>query len=220
MLMDAITTFKEKLSPEERRLVAGLNTPARIQAFLDELIYPEGEKNRSLVDVLRQGKAHCLDGGLFAAAALRLLGYPPLVLDMQPEPGTDDDHVIAIYRSKGCWGSVAKSNYSGLRLREPVYRTLRELVMSYFEDSFNMARQKTLRTYTRPVNLVRFDRQEWMTEASGVDAVEAYLKTARLIPILKPGQAEALSSVDERSFNAGTLGLNPDGVYKLGDKNR
>jgi len=218
--MNAITTFKEKLSPEERRLVAGLNTPARIQAFLDELIYPEGEKNRSLVDVLRQGKAHCLDGGLFAAAALRLLGYPPLVLDMQPEPGNDDDHVIAIYRSRGCWGSVAKSNYSGLRLREPVYRTLRELVMSYFEDSFNMARQKTLRTYTRPVNLVRFDRQEWMTEASGVDAVEAYLKTARLIPILKPGQAEALSSVDERSFNAGTLGLNPDGVYKLGDKNR
>jgi len=220
MLMDAITTFKEQLSPEERRLVTGLNTPARIQAFLDELIYPEGEENRSLVDVLRQGKAHCLDGGLFAAAALRLLGYPPLVLDMQPEPGTDDDHVVAIYRSRGCWGSVAKSNYSGLRLREPVYRTLRELVMSYFEDSFNMARQKTLRTYTRPVNLVRFDRQEWMTEASGVDAVEAYLKTARLIPILKPGQAEALSSVDERSFNAGTLGLNPDGVYKLGDKNR
>ena len=218
--MDAITTFKEQLSPEERRLVTGLNTPARIQAFLDELIYPEGEKNRSLVDVLRQGKAHCLDGGLFAAAALRLLGYPPLVLDMQPEPGTDDDHVVAIYRSRGCWGSVAKSNYSGLRLREPVYRTLRELVMSYFEDSFNMARQKTLRTYTRPVNLVRFDRQEWMTEASGVDAVEAYLKTARLIPILKPGQAEALSSVDERSFNAGTLGLNPDGVYKLGEKNR
>lgn len=158
--MDAITTFNEQLSPEERHLVAGLNTPARIQAFLDELIYPEGEENRSLVEVLRQGKAHCLDGGLFAAAALRLLGYPPLIMDMQPEPGTDDDHVIAIYRSKGCWGSVAKSNYSGLRFREPVYRTLRELVMSYFEDSFNMARQKTLRTYTRPVNLVRFDRQE------------------------------------------------------------
>ena len=218
--MNAITSFTDQLLAEEQRLVTGLNSPARIQDFLDKLIYPDGDENRPPIEVLRQGEAHCLDGGLFAAAALRLLGYPPLIVDMQPEPGTDDDHVIAIYRSMGCWGCIAKSNFSGLRLREPVYRTLRELVMSYFEDFFNMARQKTLRTYTRPVNLERFDRLNWMTEPSGVDAVETYLKKARLSPLLKPGQAAGLSGVDERSFMAGTLGLNPDGVFKLGEKDR
>lgn len=212
--MDSITSFMDQLSPEERRRVEKLNSPERIQAFLDELIYPVGDENRSPVEVIRQGKAHCLDGGLFAAAVLRLLGYPPLIVDMQPEPGTDDDHVIAVYRAMGCWGCIAKSNFSGLRLREPVYRTIRELVMSYFEDFFNMAHHKTLRTYTRPINLERFDRLNWMTEASGVDAIETFLKTARLVPVIKPAQSEMLSRVDDRSFNAGTLGLNPDGVFK------
>jgi hypothetical protein len=216
--MDSIKAFKEQFSQDEQRRLTQLDSPGRIQAFLDELKYPGGEENRSPIEVFRQGKAHCLDGGLFAAAALRLLGCPPLILDMQPEPGADDDHVIAIYRSRGCWGSVAKSNFSGLRLREPVYRTLRELVISYFEDFFNMERQKTLRTYTRPINLGKFDRLNWMTESSGVDAVEAFLKTAHLIPIIKPAQSKVLSLVDERSFNAGTLGLNPDGVFQVENK--
>ena len=194
-----------------------LDTPCRIQAFLDEMVYPSGEANRSVLEVLRQRQAHCLDGGLFAAAALHRLGHRALILDMQPHPGQDDDHVLALYRMDGCWGALAKSNFSGLRLREPIYRTTRELVLSYFEDFFNLQKQKTLRGYSRPINLARFDHTRWMTEAQGVDAIEGYLKTVRLTALISQAQAARLSPVDQRSFEAGTLGLNPDGAFKLPD---
>lgn len=212
--MDAIKLFDEKLTADERALIDGMDAPFRIQAFLDEIAYPAGEENRSPVDVLRLRQAHCLDGGLFAAAALRRIGYPPLILDMQPEPGRDDDHVLALYREFGCWGAVAKSNYSGLRYREPVYRTIRELVLSYFDNFFNIKGEKTLRFYTEPVDLEMFDDKNWMTDASGVDGVEAYLKSVDVVRLITPEQANFLSPVDGRSFKAGTLGLNMDGAYK------
>jgi len=192
----------------------GLDAPFRIQEFLDGIAYPDGEENRSPVDVLRLRQAHCLDGGLFAAASLRRIGYPPLILDMQPEPGRDDDHVLTLYREFSCWGAVAKSNYSGLRFREPVYQTIRELVLSYFDDFFNIKGEKTLRFYTEPINLELFDDRNWMTDASGVDQVEAYFKKIDLIPLITSEQAAYLSPVDDRSFRAGTLGINPEGAYK------
>ena len=97
----------------------------------------------------------------FSAAALRWLGYPPLIVDL--EAVRDSDHVLAVYRADGHWGAVAKSDYAGLRSREPVYRTVRELVMSYFEHYYNPAGEKSLRAYSRPVNLARFDHMGWMT---------------------------------------------------------
>ena len=212
--MKSLTLLEDQLTAEERRLLDGLDTPYRIQSFLDELVYPAEEANRSALEVLRQRQAHCLDGGLFAAAALARLGHPPIILDMQPQPGTDDDHVLALYKADGCWGALAKSNYSGLRLREPVFRSTRELALSYFEDFFNLLGEKTLRAITRPIRLARFDRLRWMTESSGVDAIEAYLKTARLTPLITDAQAARLSPVDKRSFQAGTLGLNPAGAFQ------
>lgn len=211
--MDAIKQFDEKLTADERALMDGLDSPFRIQEFLDGITYPSGEENRSPVDVLRLRRAHCLDGGLFAAAALRRVGYPPLILDMQPDPGRDDDHVLTIYREFDCWGAVAKSNYSGLRFREPVYQTIRELVLSYFDDFFNIKREKTLRYYTEPINLEIFDEKNWLTEASGVDEVEAYLKQVDVVQLISPEQANYLSPVDSRSFKAGTLGINLEGAY-------
>ena len=98
---------------------------------------------------------------LFAAAALRGTACPPLILDLASV--RDDDHVIAVYRANGYWGAIAKSNYSGLRFRSPVYRTLRELALSYFEHYYNLKGEKTLRAYSRPVNLTRFDSIDWMT---------------------------------------------------------
>ena len=191
-----------------------LKTPYQIQQFIDSIKYPSGERNRSMLEVLRERQAHCLDGGMFAAHCLRLIGFPPIILDILPEPGTDDDHVLALFRENECWGAVAKSNYSGLRFREPVYRGLRELVMSYFDDFFNTEGQKTLRAYTKPISLAAFDKYDWLMDARGVDKVEVYLKTLKKIPVISEQQANALNPLDKRSFEAGRLGLNPLGVYK------
>ena len=140
--------FKVRLTSEQRGAWQSLTSPANIQAFLDTIPYSAEDANRSPLRVLQERQAHCLDGGLFAAAALRQLGHPPLIVDLLPDPGTDDDHVLAIFRRNGCFGAVAKSNFAGLRYREPVYRSLRNLVMSYFEVYFNVRGEKTLRSYT------------------------------------------------------------------------
>ena len=115
----------------------------------------------------------------------------------------DDDHVLAIFRARGCWGAVAKSNYSGLRYREPVYRTLRELVMSYFEHYYNLRREKTLRKYSRPVNLRRFDRIGWMTAEEDVWAIPEYLCDHPPHSGDAAGLAARLGRVDARLFAAG-----------------
>lgn len=209
-----VRQFNQSLTQNEKMVMDSLHSPALIQTFLDETHYPSGEENRSPLEVLRQRTAHCLDGGLFAAAALRRIGFPPLILDMQPEPGMDDDHVLALFKIKGCWGAVAKSNYSGLRYREPIHRNLRELVLTYFDDFFNVNGLKTLRYYSKKLNLKHLDHVGWMSSSEGVDAVEGYLKTVKLTRLITPGQAELLALVDKRSFQAGNLGINPEGAYQ------
>jgi len=205
--------FEKQLNPQEKTILDGLRTPADIQEFLDRMPYASGERNRSPLEVIRERQAHCLDGGLWAAAMLRRLGFPPLIMDLLPEPGQDDDHVLALFRFEGCWGAVAQSNYTGLRYREAIHRNLRELVLSYFEDYFNVFGCKTLRSYTRPIDLSRFDHLDWMILPSGVNEVEEYLKTVHSHPLLTPGQISRLAGVDKLSFEAGRIGLNEEGVY-------
>lgn len=185
-----------------------LNTPEKIQRFLDaEIAYnkePRGPTCRSPRRVLRDRVAHCLEGALFGAAALRFHGDPPLLLDL--EAVRDDDHVLAIFRRNGHWGAIAKSNYAGLRYREPVYRTLRELAMSYFEHYYNLKAEKTLRSYSRPVNLARFDRIDWMTADKDVWAISDYLFAIPHRPLLSGGCLRSLGRVDDRLFRAGLVG--------------
>jgi hypothetical protein len=192
----------------ERAIFRRLNTPAKIQRFLDfDLAYnkePNGPTCLSPRLALRHRTAHCMEGALFAAAALRMLGHPPLLLDL--EAVRDDDHVLAIFRARGLWGALAKSNYSGLRYREPVYRTLRELVMSYFEHYYNLSKEKTLRRYSRPVNLTRFDSIDWMTAEDDVWTVPEYLCEIAHTSLLPAGAVRALGPVDERLFAAGLVG--------------
>jgi hypothetical protein len=128
-----MSDFDARLDEEQRELLSKLDTPIEIQAFLDSIPYSAEDANRCPLSVLRDRQAHCLDGALFAAAALRRLGHAPVLVDLLPEPGTDDDHVLAIIKQDGCFGALAKSNFTGLRYRETVYDTMRELVMSYFE---------------------------------------------------------------------------------------
>ena len=145
-----------------------------------------------------------MDGALFAAAALRVQGRPPLILDL--EAVQDDDHVIAVFRERGCWGAVARSNYSGLRYREPVYRTLRELVLSYFEHYFNLRRQKTLRRYSRPVDLSRFDARGWMTSQQDLWYIAEHLVGVPHTRLLAPSSVPRLAPVEPVLFEAGLVG--------------
>ena len=137
-------------TPAELRRLRSLKDPHGIQRLLDAMPYHLADTAWSPRRVLRENTSHCFEGATFAAAALRANGYSPLVLDLEADH--DTDHVIAIYRHRGHWGAVAKSNYTGCRYREPVYRTLRELALSYFEVYFNLRRERTLRTFSRPVN--------------------------------------------------------------------
>ncbi|OGO37386.1 MAG: hypothetical protein A2W35_06780 [Chloroflexi bacterium RBG_16_57_11] len=201
-------------APEQAETLAALTSPARIQAYLDTLQYPSGPENRCPWRVMAEDQAHCLDGALFAAFALRRLGHPPIIVDLLPEPGADDDHVLAIYRHGRGFGALAKSNFTGLRLREPVYRSLRELVMSYFDFYFNVDGVKTLRFYTPQVRLEQLDPLGWMTSDAGVDAVEVHLSTLCKIPLLAPEMIAALTAADPLTYRAGTLVVNPAGLYK------
>jgi len=154
--------------------------------------------------VLRDRTAHCLEGALMAAAALRVHGFPPLLLDL--EAVRDDDHVLAVFRVRTHWGAIAKSNFAGLRYREPVYRTLRELAISYFEHYYNLKGEKTLRAYSRPVNLKRFDSISWMTSEEDVWAIPEHLVVIPHIPLLTPGMERKLARMDARLFAAGQVG--------------
>jgi hypothetical protein len=207
-------TLDSRLSMGENALLATLDSPRRIQDFLDDIVYEPEYFNRSPLRVLREGRGHCLDGALFAAYALSRLGDPPVVVDLLQEPGLDDDHVLAIFRRNGRLGALAKSNFTGLRYREPVYATVRELAMSYFEDYFNVNGVRTLRGYTAPIDLRRFDRQNWLWDDAGCDAIERSFKTARRYPLITPQMAAGLTLLDPRTLAAGTFGSDPAGLYQ------
>jgi len=211
--MSFTSDFDRVLTESERQFILTLTTPGKIQAFLDELPYSTEHIYRCPLRVLRERIAHCFDGALFAAAMLRRLGYPPLIMDMLPND-RDDDHMLAVYKMNGYWGAVAKSNFVGLRFREPIYRTPRELVMSYFEQFYNLEREKTLRSYTLPLNLKAFDPSDWMTKDDFLEHIAQKLDRIRKVPVLTQPMISALSLVDERSYQAGLMGANEAGLYK------
>jgi hypothetical protein len=197
------------LDARERRVFRRLNHPARIQRFLDEEIAynkePHGDTCYSPRMVLQQGAAHCMEGAALAALALRQLGFPALVMDLKAV--RDSDHVIAVYRVHGHWGSVAKSDYTGLRSREPVYGTIRELAMSYFEGYYNAAGEKTLRAFSRPVNLARFDRSiSWATTFEDIWAIPDHLCDIPHTSILSKPMERQLARIDQRLYDAGRVG--------------
>jgi hypothetical protein len=209
--------LEQNLTGPEKKILARLNTPGKIQAFLDELDYSTEEAYRCPLRVLRERVAHCYDGALFAAATLRRLGHPPLILEMLPNH-RDDDHLLAPFKQDGHWGAVGKSNFVGLRFREPVYRTLRELIMSYFEQFYNVEREKTLRGYTLPMNLRTFDRTGWMVKDEPLDWIAEKLDRMRRVRVLNPKMVKRLSPLDTRAYEAGLLGADQRGLYRPSPK--
>lgn len=202
-----------RLDPEQLATFSRLTSPYEIQAYLDAIAYSSEPRNRSSLNVLRDRVGHCLDGSLFGVVALRRLGHPPVIVQLLPEPGADDDHILAVFKRGNFFGALAKSNFVGLRYREPVYRTVRELVMSYFDCYFNVDGQKTLRAYTRPLNLTSLDRFDWMWTDDGVDAVEEYLPRLRPIPLIDSEQTAALSPVHELTYRGHMVGVNEAGLF-------
>jgi hypothetical protein len=196
----------------ELEVLQALTTPGRIQAFLDTLEYSADPIYRCPRSVLRDRKAHCFDGATFAAAALKRLGLPPLLIDLRSI--RDDDHVLALFRRDGYYGAVGKSNFVGLRFREPIHRTLRELVLSYFEVYYNVKGEKTLRAYSRPVDLDRRIDLHWETDDAAMDQIAERLDTVHHDRLLTAEQEATLEGVDDRALRAGLLGANPDGLYK------
>ncbi|HET9551805.1 MAG TPA: hypothetical protein VFP50_02450 [Anaeromyxobacteraceae bacterium] len=188
----------------EKAFLRRLATPEKIQAFLDRLTYRAEDEAVCPRNVIEEGRAHCYDGALFAASALRRLGHPPALLDLRAV--RDDDHVLAVYRVDGHYGAVAKSNYVGLRFREPVYRSLRELVLSYFELYFNTDGEKTLREYSGLLRLGQFDRLGWEFRDEPIPYISDRLDALRHHRVLSRAQERRLAPVDDRSLRAGTLG--------------
>jgi hypothetical protein len=191
-------------TPSELRTLRALKTPAGVQKFLDDLPYNLSYTARSPKEVLRDRVASCLEGGIFAAAALRILGFPPLIFDLEAEQ--DTDHVLAIFKVRGHWGAVAKSNFTGCRYREPVYRTLRELAMSYFNIYFNLRGERTLRRYSRPVNLARFDDLNWMTTEKPIWFIAERLCEIPHISLLTPAMEKNLTRLDRRTMSGEMVG--------------
>jgi hypothetical protein len=190
-----LTTFRRRL-----------DTPTKIQRYLDTIPYnteTDSETFRSPRRVLRDRTANCIEGAVLAAATLRVQGERPLIMDLTAV--NDEDHVIAPFRRRGHWGAIATSKFTGLRYREPVYRTLRELAMSYFEHYFNLAGQRTLRGHGRPVNLARFDRLHWMTSEVDLWPIAEHLEEIPHVPLLAASLIGALTPLDPRLRAAGLL---------------
>jgi hypothetical protein len=185
--------------------------PLEIQQFLNSLNYRVEGGARSPLIVEQTRIANCFDGAVYAAAALETLGYPPLIVDMEAK--NDDDHVIAVYRSGG-WGAIAKSNTTMLRSREPVYRSIREIVMSYFDGYFNVDGCRSLRNYSAPVNLRRFDSLSWRTTESWLEGIQSHLHKIRHYPIITRKMERSLSRAEPFIVQACFFNSNKKGIFR------
>ena len=196
---------------QELAVLRRLTRPALVQAFVDGLAYRVEDDPGSPRRVLAERRANCYDGAILAAAALRRLGHPPLLVDLRAV--RDDDHVLAVFRERGRWGAVAKSNFAGLRYREPVHRDLRELAMSYFDGYFNVRGERTLREYSVPLDLRLHDDLDWTFRDEHLHHLAGVLDALPHRALLTPGMVRALTRVDPRSMEAGMVGTDPAGVH-------
>jgi hypothetical protein len=162
--------------------------------------------------VLRDGRAHCFDGSLLAAAALRRAGLRPFLVDLCAV--RDDDHMLCAYQYRGRWGAVAKSNFPGLRLREPIFGTVRELVLSYFEFYFNMRGEKSLRSYSRPLRLPEPQVHDWECNDAVGDILVERLGKITHYPIIERHHEKKLRPVDRRLFESQLVGVDLRGVRR------
>lgn len=195
------------LTSEELQILRRLNAPVKIQDFLETLHYSfdqGSDKLRSPRRVLRDRSAHCIEGALVAATALWIQGERPLLLDVRSVP-EDLDHVVALYRWGGYWGAISKTNHAVLRFREPVYRSVRELAMSYFHEYFLDDGRKTMRDYSNPFDVGVRCGSGWITDEAELWDVAEMLDSSRHHPIITARQRRGLRRADPVEIAAGKL---------------
>ena len=197
---------------DEINFLKTLTDPDKIQGFLDSIEYNPNYECRSPRWILRKRSAHCFEGALFAASALELQGFKPLIVDIKAF--NDDDHVIAVFSVQDHWGAVAKSNFTSLRYREPVYRSLRELIMSYFDFYFNLNGEKSLRSYSRPLDLTRYNERLWTTTDEDLEYIGDKLESMHHYPVIDQRMTENLKRASDIMLRAGMLGSNEEGLFK------
>jgi len=195
------------LTPRELSLLRSLNTPPKVQDFLDKLpinFEVKGETCMSPRRVLRERTAHCMEGAMFAALALRLQGQKPLVMDLKVTDD-DDDHVLAVFSRKGFYGAISKTNHGTVRYRDPIYKSIRELAMSYFHEYTTPVGLKIMRSYSRPVDLSRFDKRGWMTADEDVWYIPDHIDQVKHFPVLTPAQIKILRRADHMERKVGNI---------------
>lgn len=195
------------LCQNEYRILRRLTTPQKIQDYLDTLpanFEKRGETHRSPQETLRAGKAHCIEAALVAAAALWLHGEEPLLMDLHSAKG-DDDHVVALFKSGGYWGCISKSNHATIRYRDAVYRTPRELAMSYFHEWFpERTGRRTLRSYSAPLNMKKFGHR-WVTDTRDLWWLDRELNKTKHYPVAPAKNLKALRRADKVETRAGSI---------------
>lgn len=197
----------DTLTVGERRILRHLNAPRKIQDFLETLPYSfdhGSDMLRSPRRVLRERTAHCMEGALLAAVALWVNGQRPFLLDLRSTPD-DLDHVATPFRVRGLWGAISKTNYAVLRYRDPVYRTVRELAMSYFNEYYLDNGKKTMRDYSEPYDIIRHHGTAWMTREDDLWDIAEALDSSPHQKILTPAQMRGLRPVDPIERKAGLL---------------
>ncbi len=212
--MNTLTQFESRLPAEARRDIEQLKSPYDVQQFLQNMAYKAEARNRSPLNVILDKQCHCLDGGFLGVILLWKLGFKPLVIDIVPDPGMDDDHVLALYRIDGRWGAVAKTNYINLGFREAVHKTLRELVMTYFEHYVSIHQKKVLRGYTRPLDASRYDRLNWAWDEDGANRLyDEHFYGRKFIPLITPRMAQRLQHVTDRAYASETMFTNLNELF-------
>lgn len=194
--------------PFMQRIYKRLNTPDKIQSFVNDLpanFELKGETYMSPLRTLTEKRAHCMEGAMLAASILRYHGRQPLLMDLRAKK-PDQDHVVALFKNNGCWGAISKTNHAVLRYREPIYKTLRELAASYFHEYFdNATGRKNLREYSVAVNVSRFDNIEWETTDKDLwDIVDA-VDNARHFHLLSKAQERTLRRTEPIEIKAGEI---------------
>lgn len=187
--------LRSVLSPAERRVISKLNTPQKVQDFLDSFpVNVLGKREhtmRSPREVLKIKKAHCMEGALLAATSLAYFGREPLLLDLQ-SADDDLDHVVALFKENGYWGAISKTNHPVLRYRDPVYKTVRELALSYFHEYFLQNGKKTLRAYSKPFNLAQFSPEQWVAGEGDLDWLAEKLDDSPHLPMVPKANVQKL----------------------------
>ena len=204
--MDFISQFESQLPQNLRKKFNQLNTPYAIQQYMDSITYKGEERDRSPLNVMLDNQGHCLDDGFLAALCLWRIGFKPLLIDIVPDPGVDDDHVLALYQIEGRWGALAKTNYINLGFREPVHKNFRELVMTYFEHYVSIHKLKVLTGYLRPFDASRYTHLNWAWDEARANILYyKHFYGRRPVPLITKSMGKRLRPATDKAYEAETL---------------